>query len=78
MCLTVEFCLEGYYLSLVKQAEIQDTKKRVKNMISTLVFSNTWSSSYTNYSRVKGSVSRFQQISQKLLNCTEFSFRNNN
>ena len=24
MCLTVEFCLEGYYLSLVKQAEIQD------------------------------------------------------
>ena len=35
MCLTVEFCLEGYYLSLVKQAEIQDKKKnkRVKNMI---------------------------------------------
>lgn len=31
MCLTVEFCLEGYYLSLVKQAEIQD-KKRVKNI----------------------------------------------
>lgn len=27
MCLTVEFCLEGYYLSLVKQAEIQDKKK---------------------------------------------------
>ena len=34
MYLTVEFCLEGYYLSLVKQAEIQDKKnKRVKNMI---------------------------------------------
>ena len=31
MCLRVEFCLEGYYLSLVKQAEIQDKKK--KNMI---------------------------------------------
>ena len=28
MCLRVEFCLEGYYLSLVKQAEIQDQKKK--------------------------------------------------
>ena len=30
MCLTVEFCLEGYYLSLVKQAEIQGKKKKTK------------------------------------------------
>ena len=60
MCLTVEFCLEGYYLSLVKQAEIQD-KKRVKNM-SKLAFTNIWSSSYVNYSQVKGSVSRLQQF----------------
>ena len=30
MCLTVEFCLEGYYLSLVKQAEIQDKEKKTE------------------------------------------------
>lgn len=30
MCLTVEFCLEGYYLSLVKQAEIQHKEKKQK------------------------------------------------